>query len=126
MRIKKWWWSLFAYTVDLMIQNAWMLYCKTPSYQEKPLDLLSLRRDFVRAYLIQHAYASRVCRPGRPQPLSHQVPTKIRHDKHNHFFADSETQRCCAQCGKNTRKECKKCDIGLHLHCFSEFHGNLD
>jgi hypothetical protein len=33
MRTKKWWWPLFAQSMDLMMQNAWLLYRKTPSYQ---------------------------------------------------------------------------------------------
>ena len=123
MRTKKWWWPLFAHTVDLAMQNAWLLYRKTPSYHERPLDLLAFRRDVVRVYMMRHAQPPKMGRPGRPQPLSHRLPQEIRQDKKGHFFADSETQRRCAHCGKNTRKTCVKCAVGLHLHCFNVFHG---
>lgn len=124
MRTKKWWWPLFAYTIDLMVQNAWILYRRTPSYQEKPLDLLGFRRDIVRVYMMRHANPARLGRPGKPKPLDSRVPLEIRHDSRGHFFTDSCTQRRCGQCGKNTRKKCQKCDIGLHIHCFNAFHDN--
>jgi len=123
MRTKKWWWPLFAHVIDLMMQNAWLLYRKTPSYHEKPLDLLGFRRDVVRGYMMRHVQRPNMGRPGRPQPIGHRLPLEIRHDGKGHFFADSDTQRRCAHCGKNTRKTCVKCAVGLHLHCFNVFHG---
>lgn len=123
MRTKKWYWPLFAYCIDAMMQNAWLLYRKSPAYQEKPLDLLAFRREVVHVYLMRHAQSARMGRPGRPQPLSQRVPVEIRQDSRGHYFSDSPTQRRCGQCGKNTRKQCTKCGIGLHLHCFNDFHG---
>lgn len=123
MRSKKWWWPLIAYCIDAMMQNAWILYRKTPSYQEQPLDLLAFRRDVVRVYIMRHAKPATIGRPGRPQPLSQRVPLEIRVDGRGHYFTDSQTQRRCGHCGKNTRKQCTKCGIGLHLHCFNDFHG---
>jgi len=123
MRTKKWWWPLFAYTLDLVIQNGWLLYRKTPSWQQRQLDLLAFRRDVVRVYLMRHAQPARMGRPGRPQSLSRRVPQEVRLDNRGHFFADSPTQRRCANCGKNTRKHCTKCDVGMHIHCFNAFHG---
>jgi len=123
LRTKKWWSPLFAYAVDLMMQNAWLLYRRTPSYQERPLDLLSFRREVVRVYLACSSQPARLGRPGRPQPLCQRVPTDVRFDNQSHYFADSKTQRRCAHCGKNTRKTCSKCNVGLHMHCFKQLHG---
>ena len=123
MRTKKWWWPLFAYTLDLAIQNGWLLYRKTPSWQHRPLDLLAFRRDVVRVYLMRHAQPARMGRPGRPQALTQRVPEEVRLDNRGHFFADSPTQRRCANCRKNTTKQCTKCDVGIHIHCFNAFHG---
>lgn len=67
----------FAYCVDAMMQNAWILYRKTLGYQEQPLDLLAFRREVVRVYMIRHAQPARMGRPGRPLPLSHRVPLEI-------------------------------------------------
>jgi len=144
MRTKKWWWSLFAYCVDAMMQNAWLLYWQTPSYKSNPLDLvifspcirfihdvlhvnihlnlhLAFRRDVARVYVMKHAQPARMGRPGRPQPLSRRVPLEIREDSRRHF-TDSPTQRRCGHWGKNTRKQCMKCGIRLHIHRFSNFH----
>lgn len=90
MRTKKWWWPLFAYCVDAMMQNAWILYRKTLGYQEQPLDLLAFRREVVRVYMMRHAQPARMGR----------VPVEIRQDSRGHFFSDSQTQRCCGHCGK--------------------------
>ena len=125
MRTKKWWWPLFAYVIDAMMQNAWILYRKTPSYQEHQLDLLAFRREVVHAYFRRYAQPAKMGRPGRPQPLSRRVPLEVRQDNSGHYFSDSQTQRRCGQCGKNTRKQCAKCGIALHLHCFNEFHGAM-
>ena len=103
MRTKKWWWPLFAYTLDLAIQNGWLLYRKTPSWQHRPLDLLAFRRDVVRVYLMRHAQPAIMRRPGRPQALTQRVPEEVRLDNRGHFFADSPTQRRCANCKRTLR-----------------------
>ena len=33
------------------------------------------------------------------------------------------TQKRCGVCHKNTRKGCCKCRVGLHDHCFQQWHG---
>ena len=125
MRTKKWWWPLFAHCVDTMMQNAWLLYRETPSYQSTPLDLLAFRRNVARVCIFKHAQPKRLGRPGRPQSLSQRVPLEVRQDQRGHFFTDLQTQRRCGHCGKNTRKQCMKCGIGLHIHCFNAFHGAM-
>ncbi|ESO10122.1 hypothetical protein HELRODRAFT_167980 [Helobdella robusta] len=43
-----------------------------------------------------------------------RVSIDVRTDRIDHFQSQLETQKRCAHCHKNTRKGCKKCNIGLH------------
>ena len=51
LRSKKLWWPLFAFCVDVSIQQAWHLYRATPAAETKPLDPLVVRRSIARVYL---------------------------------------------------------------------------
>jgi hypothetical protein len=42
----------FQYCVDAMMQNAWLLFRKTPSYQDNRLNLLAFRRDVAHVYIV--------------------------------------------------------------------------
>lgn len=121
MRTKKWWWPLFIWVLDAVIQNGWILYKKSTCHQSSSLDLLAFRRHIVRSYTLK--YCSDQRSNGRPQPLQTRVPNEVRLDRTGHFSVDIPTQRRCALCGKNTRKGCTKCPVGLHQACFNAFHG---
>jgi DNA excision repair protein ERCC-6 len=125
IRSKKWWWALFAYLLDVAMQNAWLVYRKTKAAQIRPLDQLDFRREVCIVYYKQFN-SERPCigRPlGRPKALSTRVPLAIRHDGVNHFVVSSGTQRRCVVCQQKTRRQCEKCDVGLHLECSASFHG---
>ena len=120
MRTKKWWWPFFAHTVEMALQNAWLLYRKYNA--SEPLDLLAFRRKIVQEYL---QVGTLPCLP-RDHPAISQfslVSNKTRLDQKGHFSGDSTVQKRCAQCRRNTKKICLKCGIGLHLHCFNLYHG---
>ncbi|XP_070184500.1 piggyBac transposable element-derived protein 3-like [Littorina saxatilis] len=119
MRTKKWWWPFFSYTLDLVLQNAWLLYRRT---DQPTVDLLTFRRRVAQTYLMRHGAAATPLRVGRDLTFTPRVPEAVRRDRTGHFSCDS-TQKRCAKCHKNTRKMCTKCRVGLHLHCFNEFHG---
>ncbi|KAH3815914.1 hypothetical protein DPMN_144451 [Dreissena polymorpha] len=50
IRINKWWWALFAFNLDMVVQNAWVLYRLSAKYQYKPMDLLDFRQDICAEY----------------------------------------------------------------------------
>ena len=51
IRNKKWWWPLFRFCVDLVVNNAFQLYRLQPLNQvQKRLDLLGFRREIVQVY----------------------------------------------------------------------------
>ena len=48
---KKWWWSVFGFSVDLVVSKAYQLYLLQPLQPEqKPLNLLGFRREIVDFY----------------------------------------------------------------------------
>ena len=54
----------------------------------------------------------------RPQ----QTLSDIRYDGNNHWVVLQVKQTRCAHCHAKTTSRCEKCDIGLHVKCFKEYH----
>jgi len=125
-KTKKWWWALFVWIPDMVVQNAWLLYRSNKEADDPNLDLLAFRREIVDVYLKKYAPISRN-QSGRPKgriiPAKRRVNDEIRFDRIDHFSTSLEKQKRCGFCGKNTRKGCSKCRVGIHDHCFMEWHG---
>ena len=122
VRSKKWWWPVFAYCVDLAVQQTWHLYRAKEASKQVPLDLLGIRRATVAVFLAQGRRQVRLGRPlGRPKSLSKRVPDEVRLDGLNHY-AQSSTEARCAFCKNRCRAKCSKCDIALNRECFEVFH----
>jgi len=106
------------------MQNAWLVYRMTAAAKFRPLSNLEFQRDICNVYYKRYAME----RPavgrsvGRPKELSVRVPQEVRSDGVDHYIKSSGTQRRCAVCGKKVRKQCMKCDAGLHMECFVKFH----
>lgn len=125
IRSRKWWWPLFSYLLQVGMQNAWLLYRMTEGAKHRPLTNLEFRREVCNVYYKRYALE----RPtvgqsvgGRPKELSRRVPLEVRTDNLDHYIESNGTQRRCAVCGKKVRKQCAKCDVGLHMDCFVAFH----
>ena len=126
MRSKKWWWALFAWVPDMVMQNCWLLYRANKKTEDATLDLLAFRREVVKTYLKK--YHQPRSQPGKPSrgrilPANRRISMDVRTDRIDHYQSHLDTQRKCGLCKKNTRKGCKKCGCGLHDHCFEEWHG---
>lgn len=50
IRSRKWWWPLFAYMVDVAMQNAWLIYRLTGAASHRPMDQLDFRRYVCNVY----------------------------------------------------------------------------
>ena len=124
IRSKKWWWPFFAYCADVAMQNAWLLYRLTEAHKAMPMDQLQFRRAICGVYYARYsADRATVGRPlGRPQSMVKRVPADIRYDGLDHMIAQGPTQRRCGYCSKKVTHICAKCDVGLHVWCFSAFH----
>jgi len=63
IRCKKWWWQLFAYQVDVAVQNSWLIYRQTPASDAQPMSFLQFRRSVVQAYVLKYKSRSTIGRP---------------------------------------------------------------
>ena len=115
MRDKKWYFCLVSYMFDIYINNAWRLH---KICDENTMDLLHFRRYIARTYLSQYAKPPHKGLRGRPQ----QTLSDIRYDGNNHWVVPQVKQTRCAHCHAKTTTRCEKCDIGLHVKCFKEYH----
>ena len=120
VRSKKWWWALFAWLVDVAVQNAWLLYRQCPAAKNQPLDLLHFRREICLIYL-QRANTERSVSSlsGHRFPLDRRVRQDIRFDGKHHYPSAHDTQIRCGQCHGKVKYKCIKCDVGLHIACFA-------
>lgn len=120
IRSKKWWWPFFAWVVDMVLQNCWLLHRFNNANH---IDLLTMRREIVRVNLARGSALRRIARPQQHFPIiCSKVPDAVRFDGQLHYPGDADRQLRCSVCKKNTKKMCKKCNIGIHLQCFEQFH----
>lgn len=123
IRIKKWWWPLFAFIPDVVVQNAWLIYRQTPAAEHQPLSLLQFRRSIIQTYVMKYRLRPDLGRPvGRSRSLSERLPTDVRYDRLHHYINPIPTQRRCAHCSKKAKTVCSKCDVAVHDKCFRLFH----
>ncbi|CAK1554360.1 unnamed protein product [Leptosia nina] len=89
MRIKKWWWPIFAYLLDVSVVNAWLLARKNGCTRDTE-SLFVFRRFIARSLLSTH---------GTP-PHQGRKPAKplstMRYDGKEHWLVPINTERRCA------------------------------
>ena len=125
IRLKKWWWQLFTFMLDVAVQNAWLLYRLTPAHAIQPMSLLQFRRSIVQSYVVKYRSRVNIGRPvGRSRPLDKRVPTDARFDGKDHYIQPHPTQRRCSHCGMKAKTVCSKCQVAVHDRCFRDFHTN--
>ena len=105
IRGKKWYSSIESYVIDVSMNNAWLLHRRNKDAEK--LDLLVFRRRVV-SYYLEH----------RPSAIE----TELQFDKVNHSVIPQDKQTRCAHCYQKTTTRCEKCDKGLHIKCFKNFH----
>ena len=115
MRGKKWYFRLISYMLDTSINNAWQLQ---KLCDENAWDMLQFRRYIARTYLSQYGTPPQQGMRGRPQ----KTLSNIRYDRIDHWVVQQEKQTRCALCHTKTTTRCEKCDIGLHVKCFKNYH----
>lgn len=118
IRIKKWWWPLFAWGVDECCVQAWLLYRELGH----DMPLLQFRRQVVLQLL--NAYGTPSLRPGPVSSYARSVSLDdIRRDGRGHLIIKGESKyRRCKVCQNRTMYLCKKCQVPLHPECFEPFH----
>ena len=128
IRIKKWWWALFCFTIDVSMQNAWQLYRMSEAAQRQPMTLVQFRRNVAMTYVMKYRNVTSGGRPVRnPSVKCRKVSPEVRHDGLNHFNGRIDGgQKRCAQCSMKVQKRCTKCGVALHDRCFELFHARVN
>lgn len=123
LRGKKWWWPIFTWLLDAAIQNAWVLY--RIHHPETPQ--LEFRREIAQTYLKKFQNLPKSS--GRPATYSKdsKISPDIRLDRVDHlvqYIPNNKRRRCVGHNhkGSSVRTQCRKCDVGLCIDCFVDFH----
>lgn len=120
IRGKKWWWPIFTWLIDATINNAWILMRKNG----RQIPQLDFRRELAQTYLQKYQNPPKA--GGRPSTgkSGGRTVSGVRFDGINHFPKSQEKRRRCAgdDCKTVGRVICVKCDVGLCLNCFEDYH----
>ncbi|KAG5864535.1 hypothetical protein JTB14_014293 [Gonioctena quinquepunctata] len=113
---KKLYWPIFTWLVDVSVHNAWVLYRKN----NNGCTMLIFRREVAQVYLTRYANPPKT--PGL-QNITRQVLEDMRYDHTDHSVAPSNRRRCTGEnCESFGRTICKKCNVGLCVGCFAQYH----
>ena len=104
--------------IDMAVVNAHVLYCMA----NKKIPLLKFRRRIARVY-IKTLSVSDPKNSGRPSFNKNtllRVPEEVRRSESGHALERTVEgkQRKFAVSKNNVRKQCIKCNVGLHVNCF--------
>lgn len=104
IRSKKWWWPIFAFSIDMSIHNAWQIYRRQKNCNKT--DYLNFRREVVQIYLKK--YGQSIKGGGRPKsskPISGRTHEEVRYDGISHWMVPANKQNRCAECKKKFYKD---------------------
>ncbi|KAF6205138.1 hypothetical protein GE061_019305 [Apolygus lucorum] len=125
IRGKKWTWNIITWMLDVVINNAWLMY----RHHNKKTAQLDFRRTVAQYYLT--AYGTPSLRPGpsgAPLALTTRVTKDVRFDDKGHYVVNTDAgkRRRCAfeDCDSKVRTMCRKCNVGLCVPHFYVFHLN--
>ena len=101
IRIKKWWWALFCFAVDVSLQNAWQLYRMSEAGDHQHATLVQFRREVAMTYIMRYRNRSAVGRPLTSVGVKHhKVSAEVRLHGQEHLIRRVDNgQKLCAQCG---------------------------
>lgn len=134
-KAKRWYFSIFAYLLDVTVVNSWLLYRKDcESLKQKYMPLKRFRLEIATG-LSQCGKESRKSRrskdsetstPVIQRPVVERPDLSTRGDCYAHWPIHTSKGRC-RLCVKGTsRLKCEKCDARLCLteskNCFKAFH----
>ncbi|XP_021194177.3 piggyBac transposable element-derived protein 3 [Helicoverpa armigera] len=125
IRLKRWYWQLLMFPINVCMNNAFQLYKLSPASQNNQHDYLSFTRHVVTTYL--QTFPENSSSVKKPIPRSSlaiikRVPVDIRLDGKAHHIIKSDKQNRCGLCHKNTTMKCGKCNVALHQKCSPAFH----
>lgn len=122
IRGKKWYFPLFTNALAVTVYNAFVLY----NFSHSKIPFLDFKRMIAREYLQKSSYSDSR-NAGRPSNSIHRNRFPSNRSGPGHIIERilEGKQRRCAVCKKNARKQCKLCDVGIHIPCFPIYHNSL-
>ena len=105
IRMKKWWWPMFSWLLNVSVNNVWQAYCILARSQKlESLDLLGFTRRLVLTYVNRYSVSKGSKRVGS---LQRQVIPEIRYDGLHHYIAlmKANQMRALPQKSKKTVHE---------------------
>lgn len=128
IRLKRWYWQLLMFPINVCVNNAFQLYRLSPVAQNESHDFLSFTRYIVTSYLLTKTLpvtspsTTKNLLPRSSLAVIKRVPTSIRLDGKAHHIIKNNKQSRCGMCHKNTTMKCEKCNVALHQKCSPVFH----
>lgn len=101
IRIRKWYWKIFTWCLDLACANAF----HAMAFKRKRMPYLSFRRSIVQSLLSENVKICKRSLIGR-----------------EHIVQRSKQRLRCKLCHSQTVFRCNSCDVALHSNCFSAYH----
>lgn len=122
-RGKKWWSCIFTWLIDACVQNAWLLH----RHGLNTVDQFEFRRELAVFYCKHYGVPAKNSGPQTTHNHAYDlnnVKNTLRFDGIKHYVVPIEKKRRCARdtCKSIIRTACGKCDIGLCVPCFADYH----
>ena len=122
IRGKKWWWSVFTWTIDVSLQNAWLVHREA----NQRMSLLEFRRSIAIRYL--SIYTEVPIGAGRPKlskdsSIVSRVADEVRLDSSGRLIQNEKSNIRRRWDGHlKSAQSAKKWDVDLCVPCFANFH----
>ncbi|KAM3849818.1 piggyBac transposable element-derived protein 3-like [Diretmus argenteus] len=119
IRSKKWWWPIFAWTLNSALVNAHLFY---RDVMGGTIDLLAFQR--IVAQSLMQRFGTKPLSHGRRSLMAASVEHQARYDNASHWPINTMQRfQRCRRCDKRTTYACEKCKVPLHIECFKMYHG---
>uniref|UniRef100_A0A8D0A249 PiggyBac transposable element-derived protein domain-containing protein n=1 Tax=Sander lucioperca TaxID=283035 RepID=A0A8D0A249_SANLU len=118
IRSKKWWWPIFAWSLNSALVNCYYFY---RDVMGGTIGLLTFTRVVAQS-LIQR-FGTKPLSHGRRSLLATTVQDQARYDQVSHWPVNTRNRFLrCRLCDKRTTCACEKCSTSLHIECFKTYH----
>ena len=112
IRMKKWWWPLFSWMLNVSVQNAWRVYRDISQDQQlENIDMLQFTRRIVQYYL-----ATQTLKKRSGVTVRCRILPEIRYDEKNHLIVSVKKQIRCALCQKKVQRMWGKVTAMSKIH----------
>lgn len=103
--------------INVAVTNAWMVHRGS-----KALSQLEFKREIAVYYCRHYGTLPIVTGPKR-QRREDDTARNVRYDGKDHFVTSCQRRRCAGErCNSTIRTMCKKCNVGLCIVCFADYH----